>query len=370
MVITVKKISFKQIDIFINFQHKLYKNNPYWVPPLKSELKKTLSDKNPYWKHSKKQFFAAYNQNNEIVGIIAGIIDYNYIDFQNERIGFFGYFETVDDVSVAKELFKSVRIWLSENKINKMMGPMNPSTNDEVGFLYEGFDSSPKLLMPYTHKYYLNLAEKCGLKKIKELYAYNIPVALDDRMPRLTKALKIVQKRNPNITIKAFNKKNFKKELEDIIDVYNSAWEKNWGFVPWTREEFEAIANDLVDLADPNIIMLAYDGDKAIGMLIAVPDYNYVFKKMNGSLFPAGIFKFLYYKNKIKDLRLMIMGVRKEYRKKGIEAYMALEALINSVKGGYQNCELSWILDDNIMTQRTAEMMSGKIYKKYAVYGD
>ena len=370
MTITVKKISFKQIDIFINFQYKLYKDNPYWVPPLKSELKKTLSNKNPYWKHSKKQFFAAYNQNNEVVGTVAGIIDYNYIEFQNEQVGFFGYFETIDDVSVAKELFKAVQIWLAENNINKMMGPMNPSTNDEVGFLYEGFDSSPKLLMPYTPKYYLDLAEKCGLKKIKELYAYNIPVALDDRLPRLKKALKIVQKRNPNITIKAFDKKNFKKELEDIIDVYNSAWEKNWGFVPWTREEFETIANDLVDLADPNIIMLAYDGDKTIGMLIAVPDYNYVFKKMNGSLFPTGIFKFLYYKNKIKDLRLMIMGVKKEYRKKGIEAYMALEALINSVKGGYQNCELSWILDDNIMTQRTAEMMSGKIYKKYAVYGN
>ena len=188
MTITVKKISFKQIDIFINFQYKLYKDNPYWVAPLKSELKKTLSDKNPYWKHSKKQFFVAYNQNGEIVGGIAGIIDYNYIEFQNEQIGFFGYFESVDDVSVAKELFNAVQLWLAENNINKMMGPMNPSTNDEVGFLYEGFDSSPKLLMPYTYKYYLDLAEKCNLKKIKELYAYNIPVALDDRMPRLTKA--------------------------------------------------------------------------------------------------------------------------------------------------------------------------------------
>ena len=121
-------------------------------------------------------------------------------------------------------------------------------------------------------------------------------------------------------------------------------------------------------LADPNIIMLAYDKDKIIGMLVAVPDYNYVFKKMNGKIFPFGIFKFLYYRSKIQDLRLMIMGVKKEYRHKGIEAYMALEALINSVKGGYKNCELSWILDDNIMTQRTAEMMGGTIYKKYAVY--
>jgi len=366
----VKKISFNQINDFIKLPYKIYKDNPYWIPQLDSESKKTLSDKNPYWKHAKKQLFLAYDDKNNVIGRIAGIIDYNYIKFQETQIGYFGFFECIDNIEAAKLLFNAVKQWLMENNLTKMMGPMNPSTNDEVGFLYEGFDSCPKILMPYTHKYYLNLAEQCGLKKIKELYAYNIPVALDDRMPRLTKALKIVQKRNPNITLKTFNKKNFKKELEDIIDVYNSAWERNWGFVPWTREEFEAIANDLVDLADSDIIMLACDGDKTIGMLIAIPDYNYVLKKMNGKLFPFGIFKFLYYKNKIKDLRLMIMGVKKEYRKKGIEAYMALEALINSVKAGYQNCELSWILEDNIMTQRTAEMMSGKIYKKYAVYGN
>ncbi len=366
---TVKKIDFKHVNEFIKLSYKVYKNNSYWVPQLDSENKKLLStSKNPYWKHAKKQLFLAYDEKNNIVGRIAGIIDYNYIKFQETEIGYFGFFECIDNVEVAKLLFEAVREWLAENNLNKMIGPMNPSTNDEVGFLYEGFDSCPKLLMPYTHKYYLDLVQKCGLKKIKELYAYNIPVALDDRMPRLNKALKIVQKRNPNITLKTFDRKNFKKELEDIIEVYNSAWEKNWGFVPWTREEFENIAKDLVYLADPNIIMLAYDKDKIIGMLVAVPDYNYVFKKMNGKIFPFGIFKFLYYRRKIQDLRLMIMGVKKEYRHKGIEAYMALEALINSVKGGYKNCELSWILDDNIMTQRTAEMMGGTIYKKYAVY--
>lgn len=367
---TVKKIDFKHVNEFIKLSYKIYKNNYYWVPQLDSENKKLLSNKNPYWKHAKKQLFLAYDEKNNIIGRIAGIIDYNYIKFQETEIGYFGFFECVDNVEVAKLLFNAVREWLAENNLNKMMGPMNPSTNDEVGFLCEGFDSCPKLLMPYTHKYYLDLVQKCGLTKIKELYAYNIPVALDDRIPRLNKALKIVQKRNPNITLKPFDKKNFKEELEDVIEVYNSAWEKNWGFVPWTREEFENIAKDLVYLADPNIIMLAYDKDKIVGMLIAVPDYNYVFKKMNGKIFPFGIFKFLYYRRKIQDLRLMIMGVKKEYRHKGIEAYMALEALINSVKGGYKNCELSWILDDNIMTQRTAEMMGGTIYKKYAVYGN
>ncbi len=367
---TIKKIDFKNINDFIKFPYKVYKDNPYWIPQLDSENKKLLSDKNPYWQHAKRQLFLAYDENENIIGRIAAIIDYNYIKFQEEEIGFFGFFECIDNVEAAKLLFEAAKKWLKENNIHKMMGPMNPSTNDEVGFLYEGFDSCPKILMPYTHQYYIKLADESGLKKIKELYAYNIPVALDDRMPRLTKALKIVQKRNPNIKIRTFDKKNFKKELADVIEIYNSAWEKNWGFVPWTDEEFKAIAKDLVSLLDENIVMLACDGDKTVGMLIAIPDYNYVFQKMKGKLFPFGIFKFLYYRRKIKDLRLMIMGVRKEYRQKGIEAYMSLEALINSVKGGYKNCELSWILDDNIMTQRTAEMMSGELYKKYAVYGD
>lgn len=366
----VKKISFERINDFIKLPYKIYKESPYWVPQLDSENKKLLSDKNPYWKHSKKQLFLAYDENNNIVGRVAGIIDYNYIKFQETEIGYFGFFECIDSIDVAKLLFEAVKQWLEENKIYKMMGPMNPSTNDEVGFLYEGFDSCPKLLMPYTHKYYLDLAKQCGLTKIKELYAYNIPVALDDRTIRLEKAAKIVQKRNPTIKIKCFNKKNFRKDLADVIDIYNSAWEKNWGFVPWTNEEFEAVAKDLVGLADEKLIMLACDGDKTIGMLIAVPDYNFVFKKMNGKLFPTGLFKFLYYKNKIKDLRLMIMGVKKEYRQKGIESLMFLESLKNAVKGGYKNCELSWILDDNIMTQRAADMMNGTLYKKYAVYGD
>ncbi len=366
----VKKINFNQIDDFIKLPYKIYKGNPYWIPQLDGENKKLLSNKNPYWLHAKRQLFLAYDDKNDIVGRIAAIIDYNYINFQQEEIGFFGFFECIDNQEPASLLFDAAKQWLSENKISKMMGPMNPSTNDEVGFLYEGFDSCPKILMPYTHKYYLNLAENYGMKKIKELYAYNIPVSLDDRLKRLNKALKIVQKRNPTIKVKTFDKKNFKKELADVIEIYNSAWEKNWGFVPWTDEEFKSIAKDLVSLLDENIVMLACDGDKTIGMLIAIPDYNFVFKKMKGKLFPFGIFKFLYYKNKIKDLRLMIMGVKKEYRQKGIEAYMALEALINSVKAGYENCELSWILDDNIMTQRTAEMMSGTLYKKYAVYGN
>ncbi len=199
MPITVKKISCDKIDAFIKFPRKIYKDSPFWVPPLNSEVKKILSDKNPFWNHAKKQLFLAYDDNETVVGRIAGIIDYNYINFQKNEVGFFGFFESVNDLETAQKLFDCVKQWLAENNLLKMMGPMNPSTNDEVGFLYEGFDSSPRIMMPYTHKYYISLAEESGLKKIKQLYAYDIPVALDGRMERLNKALQIVKKRNPKI---------------------------------------------------------------------------------------------------------------------------------------------------------------------------
>ncbi len=367
---TICEITNGKIDEFLKCPYEIYKGNPYWIPQLDRDMKMILSDKNPFWQHAKKALFLAYDDKGKPAGRIAAVIDYNYIKFQENEIGFFGFFECINNAEAAKQLFECAREFLAKNNIKKMMGPMNPSTNDEVGFLYEGFDSPAKIMMPYTHDYYIELAEKSGLKKIKELYAYEIPVALDGRMERLNKALNIVKKRNPTITLKTFEKKNFKKDLADVREIYNQAWEKNWGFVPWTDEEFEAIAKNLVGLVDEKIIILAYDGQKPAGMLIAIPDYNEVLKKLNGKLLPFGIFKFLYYKNKIKDLRLMIMGVKKEYRNKGIEAYMAGEALKNSVLGGYRNCELSWILDDNIMTQRTAEMMSGRLYKRYAVYSD
>ncbi len=369
-MVTIKEIKDNHIDEFIKCPYEIYKDNPFWVPQLDRDVKNILSEKNPFWQHAKRALFLAYDENGKVIGRIAGIIDYNYIKFQENEIGFFGFFECVNNAEVAKKLFDVVKYFLEKNNLKKMMGPMNPSTNDEVGFLYEGFDSSPRIMMPYTHQYYISLAEQAGLKKIKELYAYEIPVALDGRMERLNKALNIVKKRNPTITIRTFSKKNFKKDLADVMEIYNSAWEKNWGFVPWTNEEFETIADSLVGLLDENIVMMAYDGENPAGMLIAIPDYNFVLKKLNGKLFPLGFLKFLYFKNKVKDLRLMIMGVKKEYRNKGIEAYMAGEALKNSVKRGYRVCELSWILDDNVMTQRTAEMMSGKLYKRYAVYSN
>lgn len=359
----------KQFRQFIHFPWKIYKKESPWVPPLISAVTETLTEgKNPFWLHSKKQLFLAYDDNNEVIGRIAAIIDYNYIKFQDDNCGFFGFFECIDDVDTAKALFDAAKSWLKENDIPKMMGPMNPSTNDECGFLSEGFDLPPSLMMSYTPQYYIKLAEKSGLEKIKELYAYDMAVTADSRVDRLARIVKMSERKLPTLKVRTLSKDTFDEDLKAAISIYNRAWEKNWGFVPWSDEEFTYLASQIKGLIDPSMVVLAFISGAPVGMLVSVPDYNQVLKKLNGRLFPFGIFKFLHNRKKIDSLRLMIMGVIKEYRHKGIEAIMYSKGLENALKIGYKHCELSWVLDDNIMTQRTSEMMGGKIYKKYSIF--
>ncbi|MDR3092995.1 MAG: hypothetical protein LBU33_03700 [Endomicrobium sp.] len=361
----------KQFKQFVRFPWKIYSKDSPWVAPLISDAANILSEgKNSFWMHAKKQLFLAYDDNGNVVGRIAAMIDYNYITFQGDKRGFFGFFECHDDIETARSLFSAAENWLKEQNIYKMMGPMNPSTNDECGFLSEGFDIPPSLAMAYTPKYYLRLAEQCGLKKIKELYAYDMDITKDSRIIRLERAVILAKKRLPTLEIRTMRKDSFEEDLKIAMSIYNRAWEKNWGFVPWTNEEFAELALKLKKFIKPQMIIIATVGGTPVGILISFPDYNYVLKKLNGRLFPFGIFKFLYYKNKIDNLRLMVMGVIKEYRNKGIEAIMYEKGLKNALEMGYKHCELSWILDDNIMTQRSAEMMKARIYKRYLIYGN
>ncbi|MDR2709563.1 MAG: hypothetical protein LBC07_06285 [Elusimicrobiota bacterium] len=359
----------KQFDDFVKLAWKIYPKSSPWVPPLVSDLKVLYSSElNPFWLHAQREFFLVYDDNGNPVGKIAAIIDRNYLEFQNDACGFFGFFECINDIAAAKALYEAAFNWLKSKGINKMMGPMNPGTNDEVGFVCEGFNLSPSLMMAYTPQYYLDLAQKCGLTKIKELYAYDMDVANDSRVKRLERIVEMAKRKMPALVVRPVDLKKFRSELKLVMSVYNRAWEKNWGFVPWTDEEFEDLAVRIKPLVDPNLAVIALMNGSPVGMLVAAPDYNKILKKMNGKMFPFGWAKFLYYKNKLDSLRLLIMGVVKEYHNKGIEAIMYSKTLNYAISKGYKHCELSWVLDDNIPTQRTSEMMGGKIYKRYAIY--
>ena len=353
---------------FIRFPWKVYQGNPHWVPPLKSDVLFLLSEKkNPFYQHAEAACFLA-RRNGETVGRIAAILDRNHIKFHNEQAGFFGFFECLPDCDVARELLDTAAKWLKERDIAIMRGPINPSTNDECGFLLEGFNSPPMVMMTYTPAYYLDYMERCGLTKAKDLYAYITVIRDVAAGGRLEKLASAVKARVPGLTVRPVNMKQFPREVEAVKMIYNSAWSHNWGFVPMTDAETGSMAKRLKPLIVPELMIMAEVNGKPAAFIIVLPDYNQVLGKINGRLGPVEIAKLLWYSRKISDIRVMAMGVTEEYRKKGIEGLLFLEAFKAALKKGYKRAEMSWILEDNVLMQRGCELMGGKLYKKYRIY--
>ncbi|MDD5688360.1 MAG: hypothetical protein PHE88_11090 [Elusimicrobia bacterium] len=359
----------EKLNEFIKFPFKLYKGTPYekfWVPPLIAESKKLFSPKNPFWKHSKIKIFLA-EENDKISGRIAAIIDDNFNSFQKEKCGFFGYFDCVNDVNVARELLSEAKKYLKSEGMEVIRGPMNPSTNDECGLLIDGFDSLPVIMMPYNPPYYMGLIENSGLQKVKDLYAW-VRSAKDDAPPRIAKIVEHIKKKE-NIRVRNFDLKNFERDAQYFKDIYNSAWEKNWGFVPMNNEEIDYMAEGLKPLIDTRIFHFLEVNGVPVAATLTVPDYNFVLKKLNGKMGIIGVLKFLYWKRKIKFVRLMALGVKKEFRSKGLEAILYCEILNACRKYGYPaGGELSWTLEDNDLINKGIEAMGGKLYKKYRIY--
>jgi len=351
---------------FIRFPWKIYKGDRYWVPPLIKDQLQKFSPSHPFRSHSEMILFLAH-KGGQIAGRIAGIIDHHYIDFHQEKVGFFGFFESVGDAEVTEALLSRVREWLKERGMEKMMGPMNPSTNDECGLLIEGFDTSPCLMMPYNPPTYPSFLERFGFKKAMDLYAYSVEDSpfFHDRLTRIAERLR---KRDPQLRLRPIDLRHFDEELKIVKEIYNEAWSKNWGFVPLTEEEIDDLAKNLKPLVIPDLVLFAYLGEEPIGFSASLPDYNVVLKHLNGKLGLLGIFKFLYYSKKIKRLRVMLLGIKQAFQKKGVEGLLYFETFKRGIEKGYHQAECSWILENNVLMQRGIEAMGGKRYKTYRIY--
>jgi len=351
---------------FLELPWKIYKDNEYWVPPLLSEIRKLFNvRKNPFWEHASQQIFLA-RKNGVPVGRIAAIIDDNHNNFHQEKTGFFGFFESINNFDVARLLFDEAKGWLKRNRMNVIRGPANPSLNDECAFLLEGFDKSPTLMMPYTQPYYLEFMERYGFRKAKDLYAFSKNIS--DGIPeRIEKLAKVLTKRK-RIKLRCFDKKHYNKEIGFLKDIYNSAWEKNWGFVPMTEKEMNLTAKQMKPFAEPELIIFAEVDDRPVAVMLSLPDINFVLRKLNGRMGPVEILKFLRYKRKINRIRLIMAGVKKEYRNKGIMAVLYCETEKNAVRLGYRHCEFGWTLEDNDNVNNSVRAIGGKIYKKYRIY--
>jgi GNAT superfamily N-acetyltransferase len=351
---------------FIKFPWSVYKGYPQWVPPLLMDRKKLIDRrKNPFYRHAEMELFLA-ERDGEIVGRIGAIINANHNREHKENIGFFGFFECYNDREVAQALLDRAVAWLRERGVDAVRGPASPSVNDEYGLLIEGFDKPPAILMTYNPPYYQELIEGYGFTKARDLYAYYVhsKKVFSERLVRISELLK----KREGLVFRSLNMKDFANEVKTIRDLYNRGWEGNWGEVPMTEEEFDYVAGDLKAIVDPNLVIIAEVKGKPVGFGMSLPDLNMVLKdNTKGYLIPA-LVRLLLFRKRIDFIRIVILGVVPEYRNSGIGAVLFYETGRRAVEHGYPHGEASWVLEDNAMMNRGAEMLSGDRYKTYRVY--
>ena len=371
--IVVREVEGKSgIREFVDVMWKIYdqKKFPQWVPPLRLSVIEALDTvHNPFYKRADIQLFIA-ERDGKPVGRIAAVHNKAHNEFHNDKVGFYGFFESIDDQAVADELFSAAASWLKKRGLVQMQGPMNPSTNHECGLLVRGQSQHPTIQTTWNPKYYEELHDRNGLTKAKDLVAYIIAREKNVELPQKVKDhVARLRSQNSNVKFRDFNLKDFKNEVERCFEIYNSAWEKNWGFFPMTKEEFIFAAKDMKMIMDPKMAFIAEVDGKPAGFMLAIPDLNHVFKRIpTGKLFPTGIFKLLIGKKMVKSVRIITFGVKPEFRGTGIFALFTMESFERASKYGYLAGEASWILEDNVEMNKPWVDLGAPLYRRWRIY--
>ena len=355
---------------FIKLPWRIYANDSAWVPPLIIERKAFLDrNRHPFYRHGDAALFLA-RKNGEIVGRIMASDDPNYNSLHQSNSGCFGLFECTNDHDVAAALFERAASWLREKGRTEVMGPIDYSTNYVCGLLIDGFQFPPTILTAHNPPYYRELIENCGFTKVKDWYAWWFadPARAVAQLRRLAARFNA---RCP-AAIRSANLKNLRGESRRLRQVYNQAWEKNWGFVPFTEVEIEFMTKELKPLLVPEFAWVAEVGDEPVGFTLCVPDINVALRHLNGRLtrfgLPIGLIKLLYYKTRIRKGRLIALGVVEKYRRAGIAEMLVLRVMEETmVKRGITG-ELSMTLEDNFMINRFLEAIGADRYKTYRIY--
>lgn len=355
---------------FIDVAWTINARDPQWVPPLRMAVEPALDrGKHPFHQHADVAYFVA-ERGGAAVGRIAAIINHRHNDFHEDRVGFFGLFESVDDAAVAGALLDAASAWLRARGMETMRGPVNLSTNEEIsspGVLVEGFDTPPYVTMSHNPPYYGRLLEGAGMVKAKDLLAHIIET--NQAPERLVRGVERLQKRE-GVTLRPLRIRKLAEEVRIFQDIYNSAWARNWGFVPMTDEEFQYIAKDLKSVVDPDLVLIAEKDGEPVGFSITLPNLNQALRHLpDGKLFPFGLFKFLWHKRRIRQARILTLGLKPEYQKSsGIGALMYLKTFEVAQRKGYTSGEASWILEDNHLMNQALEKTGFRVYKRYRVY--
>lgn len=375
--VQIRKVESKaDFKVFFEFPWTLYKDDPNWVPPLLS-MRHEIFDKqkNPAWEYMYGDYFTAW-RGDKIVGTIAAYINKRHNEFHDEQIGWFGAFEVYNDPEAAAALLETAKAWVKAQGFNAIRGPQTFTTHEDTGLLVENF-SRPILMMPYNPPYYADFIEQAGFHKVMDLLSMYMDRPLVERkgiLERLGRVTENVMRRN-KITVRQFDIKKKKEEFDLIKELYNSGWEKNWGFVPLTPRELDGMIKSLGQFVDPKLVYFAYVNGNPAAFVLGIGDFNEVLYKANakpGTPEVISLLKALYHW-KIKPVmtwsRVPLMGVKAEYRNKGVDAtlyyYLMKETLFNT---RYQFSDSGWILEANANMVSVTQNFGAEIYKRYRLF--
>lgn len=361
------KVREAELKEFVEFPYILYKNCDKWVGELKSDVLSLIDISHPFWKNAERKLFVA-EDNGKIKGRISAIINYSHNDFWKEKCCFFGFFDCENDSETASVLFSEVEKYALSRGMNILRGPANPSSNYTWGVLVENFDMPNRIMMPYNYPYYEKLIVENGFYKEKDLYAFEWKTSyfkgLNERL------FDKIKRSNSDVIIENPDLNDFDSIFEDVKNVYNKAWENNWGFVPMSNDEIKHMALKLKSVLKSDYIIFARNlNGETVGFSLILPDFNQALSVLKGRFTPFNIIPFIYrYFFKIDGGRMLTLGINREYRGRGIEVLIIIKAIDMAIKNGWKWGELSWTLEDNIKINRTIEKFGGKLYRKYRIF--
>jgi GNAT superfamily N-acetyltransferase len=362
----------RELRRFVDVPWQLHAASPgtRWVPPLRVTVRDALDERrNPFYANAARRCWIA-RRGGRPVGRIAAIENRAHNAFHGDRTGFFGFFEVADDGEAAAALLDAAGEWLAARGLAAMRGPVSPSTNHECGVLVAGYEHHPVLLTAWNPPYYDALLAACGMRGVKDLLGWHVPVgepgfALPPRYAEQAEQARAIDR----LTFRDVDLKHFAREVDVLWDVYNAAWEPNWGFVPMTRPEFEHLARELKQLVDTRFAFAAEVDGRPAGFALGLFDYNVLFKRIGtGRLLPTGLFTLLLGARRLHTGRIMALGVREEYRTRRIFALFAHELVRRAQAAGVTGAEASWILEDNHRMNRPLQSIGAVPYRRWRLY--
>jgi GNAT superfamily N-acetyltransferase len=359
----------RSVHQFVRLPWRIYADDPAWVPPLEADVRKLLRPGHPFQQHADVECFIAL-RGGDPVGRVAAVVNHQYNTFHETRTGFVGLFESVNDPAVAEALLQRAADWLRDRGMSRAIGPFNLSTNDELyspGILLDNFARPPALMMAHNPPYYRDLFAAAGWEKERDLLSYLVED--HQRQDRLLRGVERLTGTIDGLVVRQLDLRQLGAEVEKVKEIYHSAWERNWGFVPLTDAEIARLASDLKPIVDPRFALLAEVRGEPVGFALALPDYNQALRHVNGRLFPFGILKLLWYRRRIDGLRVLTLGLKPEYQRRGIDALLYVHIYRRGIAAGYRHAEAAWILEENWGMRRALERLGAHVHKTYRVFG-